>query len=71
MHESFKGIKLLEHYLYELDVNFSEVHIIIGDLNARTSNHIDYINNTSNIPILADYDEIFSNFYPPPNHIKG
>ncbi|KAL4223340.1 hypothetical protein ACF0H5_016811 [Mactra antiquata] len=65
-HKRFKGIELLEHFIFELGVNFSEVDfIIMGDLNARTSNQNDYIDEPSNIPSLSDYDDILSSSLPP------
>jgi len=64
--ERFSGIKYLEYALSELPLNLNEYYfVLLGDLNARTSDQADFIVDFSreNLPILREYDSVLTSSF--------
>ena len=59
--ENFKGIALIENYLLTCDIDLNDVFLsVIGDLNARTADKLDFIPEEHIPPDLEEYSEILS-----------
>ena len=58
-HELCKGIDMLEHYILACDIELNEVLLaIIGDINSRTADRLDFIPQEKAPPELEEFNDI-------------
>ena len=59
--KSYKGIELLEEELTNVDYNIQSVNILLaGDFNARIAEVNEFVNETSNIPELEEFNDVLN-----------